>query len=120
MEFDVRFCVDTSRKGDNSMAQGIWSQMLTKFSIILWRIRCEYLTTFSKLIRWGIQIQSICLLCNKEEAIGHQYFYCEYTREFLIKMIETVGQSIWKISNTPLPTPNIDIGIEDLTTGDEN
>lgn len=92
------------------------SHMPTKFSIILWRIRCGFLTTFSK----GNQVintQTVCLLCqNEDDAISHLFFNCKYTRKVVLAIVDTLGQSIWKIFNTPiLGSLQTDIRIGDLT-----
>lgn len=62
----------------------------------------------SKLKGWGIQVQSICLLCGQEDkTIWHLFFNCSYTRFFLIKVTELLNQLIWKISNT---SPELKLG----------
>lgn len=63
-----------------------------------------------------VQIQSICLLCGKEdESIGHM-FNCEYSRALLLRITEYLNQALWKNSNTPTPSLiHPDIRIDDTT-----
>lgn len=38
----------------DELAEGIWFHLPNKFSIMLWRIRCEFCITFKKLRKWGL------------------------------------------------------------------
>lgn len=98
------------------LEEGIWSQLPTKFSIMLWRVKWGYLTTFAKLQGWGRDTQTTCLLCNQEdETIRHMFFNSEFSRSILLAMTEQLGESFWKILNIPKPhTLQTDIRIGDL------
>lgn len=40
----------------DNLAEGMWSHMPTKFSIILWRNKLGILTTFVELRSWGYDL----------------------------------------------------------------
>lgn len=68
----------------------------------------EILKLFMKVLTiiWVILTIPECLSFLLKEYIF--FFNSEYTRRILIKVVKALGQSIWKISNIPVPTSNID------------
>ena len=105
------------RKHKDMLAEGIWSKMPTKFSILLWRVKWDHLNTFRKLRNWRVQVPPACLLCNLEdETRSHLFFNCFYSRSLLIPLAEHLDFAFWKIMNIPVPTQSSpDIRLGDLT-----
>lgn len=77
--------VITVKSHKDPLAKGIWPNMPTKYSIILWRIKNRQIKTLQMINAWEVQIQATCLLCGKEpETISHLFINCEFSRFLLI------------------------------------
>lgn len=93
---------------------GIWSIMLPKSSMLLWRIKSKSLNILTRLQGRRINLQTICPLCEREEETMQRLFFnCPYSRNLLLKVINSLNNSIGQIVDKP-PSPMIDIRVGDI------
>ncbi|KAI8532887.1 hypothetical protein RHMOL_Rhmol11G0252300 [Rhododendron molle] len=61
----------------------VWySQNVPKWAFILWVACLKRLATRDRLKRWGMQIDSLCILCSQtEESAAHLFFDCHFSRQ---------------------------------------
>lgn len=83
-------CIKPTSHQD-TLVEGIWLHLATKFTIMLWRVKWEFLTYFAILQKWKIKTQAICLLCQKQESFTHPFFNCDCTRKILLEIVEALG-----------------------------
>jgi len=83
--------------------------MPTKFSIMLWKIKWNHLTTFQRLRDWGLQNNLACLLHTTQEhgTKAYLFFNYPYYRNVVLAVAEALNNSFWKLASIPIPThPN--------------
>ena len=64
-------------------SQQVWFQgRIPKHAFITWVIARDRLGTRDRMRRWGLQVPSVCILCNSaDESRQHLFFECRYSSE---------------------------------------
>lgn len=59
-----------------------FKEAVPRYAFILWLAMKERLTTRDRLIQWGMNIPSGCVLCSSgEDSHSHLFFECEFSRQ---------------------------------------
>ncbi|XP_016507467.2 uncharacterized protein LOC107825152 [Nicotiana tabacum] len=70
------------------------SNAIPRHNFILWLTLHQRLTTVDRLVTWGIQVASECVLYNsgKIETMAHLFFECQYSRTIWSTMLKWMGE----------------------------
>ncbi|XP_058183911.1 uncharacterized protein LOC131301566 [Rhododendron vialii] len=70
----------------------VWySQNVSKWAFILWVACLKRLATRDRLKRWGMQIDSLCILCSQtEESAAHLFSDCHFSRQIWESILNKV------------------------------
>lgn len=81
--------------------------MPTKYSIILWRIKWKQIKTLMMLSPWVVPVQPTYLLCGSNIKSISRLFFNWVFRDYslTVQTTEFLNNAVWKISNTPVPSP---------------
>lgn len=88
--------VYTYLKGDQqlvSWAKIVWfSHGIPRHSFLTWLVLLDRCPTRDRLIRWGLNVDPNCLLCNTgPESINHLYFECPYSTSIWTQIANRAG-----------------------------
>ncbi|KAG7558973.1 Endonuclease/exonuclease/phosphatase superfamily [Arabidopsis thaliana x Arabidopsis arenosa] len=88
--------------------ESVWFKgAIPKHAFITWVVARQRLHTRDRLIRWGLNVPSSCLLCNSfDETLQHLFFDCVFSNEFPATLIsgETIYSSAVFIEAMPKRT----------------
>ncbi|XP_039007790.1 uncharacterized protein LOC120135602 [Hibiscus syriacus] len=60
--------------------------------MVAWMVVLDRLPTRSRLISFGLNVESLCLLCNRgEETRGHLFFQCEFSSRLWFVSLSACG-----------------------------
>ncbi|KAL9247623.1 hypothetical protein vseg_021037 [Gypsophila vaccaria] len=96
--FTTTGCYDWLRGEGQTWA---WSKvirnnwLLPKHKFIGWLVAHRALRTADKLISYGLDVDSTCLLCGMEEECSHHLFFeCPYSRQISMELHSTTGMQL--------------------------
>ena len=71
----------------------LWGTLtIPKHSVIAWMAILNRLPTLDRLISWGMEINGICYLCQRElETRDHIFFECRYSKEVWEMILSNCG-----------------------------
>ncbi|KAG2242137.1 hypothetical protein Bca52824_096021 [Brassica carinata] len=63
--------------------KSVWfSSNIPKHAFLAWIVTLNRLPTRDRLLGWGMNVPSVCLLCsNADESRSHMFFHCSISRE---------------------------------------
>jgi len=68
------------------------NKAIPKSVFILWLAIQDRLTTKERLVKWHMNVDPICVLCNKEEeTLKHLFFECDYSRQVWKMILDNLG-----------------------------
>ncbi|XP_030502443.2 uncharacterized protein LOC115717599 [Cannabis sativa] len=71
----------------------VWSRLnIPKHNVIAWLAMLNRLKTLDRLLRFGVQVTSVCCLCNLQmETCQHLFFECSVAGQCLLEVMKWLG-----------------------------
>lgn len=64
---------------------------MPKHAFICWLTIMNRLPTKDRLLKWGLNVDVMCLLCGAaEESRDHVFFSCPFAKEFVVWCFDTL------------------------------